>query len=73
MGGIEIEAQRRLRDRRRALLALSATGPELSEVNEALQRIDVGTFGSCEACGGSIGRQRLLALPEARLCNSCVA
>lgn len=44
---------------------------ELAEIDAALARIDEGTFGTCIACGEAIGRQRLLALPEARHCLGC--
>jgi DnaK suppressor protein len=44
---------------------------ELREIEDALARIDAGTWGRCETCGGAIGRQRLMALPEARQCLSC--
>ncbi|MBN9687483.1 MULTISPECIES: TraR/DksA family transcriptional regulator [unclassified Corallococcus] len=44
---------------------------ELEEVEAALERIEQGRFGCCERCGGAIGRQRLLAVPEARCCLTC--
>ncbi|WP_375757233.1 TraR/DksA family transcriptional regulator [Corallococcus exercitus] len=44
---------------------------ELEEVEAALERIAQGRFGCCEQCGGAIGRQRLLAVPEARCCLTC--
>lgn len=46
---------------------------ELEEVMAAIARIDLGTYGRCERCGGAIGRQRLLALPAARYCGGCAA
>ncbi|MFN7134252.1 MAG: TraR/DksA family transcriptional regulator, partial [Myxococcales bacterium] len=44
---------------------------ELHDIERALERIAVGTYGRCEACDGAIGRHRLLALPEARYCVDC--
>lgn len=44
---------------------------ELGHIDEALARIDAGTYGACARCGGAIGRQRLLALPEFPHCLSC--
>ena len=44
---------------------------ELSEIEAALRRIELGTYGVCETCGGAIGRLRLRAVPEARLCIIC--
>jgi RNA polymerase-binding transcription factor DksA len=40
----------------------------LQEVNDALDRIEQGRFGRCEACGQEIPRARLDALPYARYC-----
>ena len=51
----------------------AATAQELSETEAALARIEEGKFGRCDGCGGAIGRQRLLALPAARLCIECTS
>lgn len=40
----------------------------LAEIEAALRRIDDGTFGICSVCGGSIGLERLEAVPYATLC-----
>jgi len=40
-------------------------------LQEALMRVEEGTYGICERCGREIGVQRLEALPEARLCIDC--
>jgi DnaK suppressor protein len=45
---------------------------ELSdEIDAALQRIDNGTFGTCEECGQPIAEARLEALPYVRYCIQC--
>ncbi|RMH01317.1 MAG: TraR/DksA family transcriptional regulator [Planctomycetota bacterium] len=41
------------------------------QVFEALERIETGTYGRCEACRGEIPTRRLEALPYARYCVSC--
>ena len=41
---------------------------QLTEVEGALERLDAGTYGSCEACGKAIGEARLEAMPAARFC-----
>ena len=46
---------------------------ELDEIEAALRRIHDGHWGLCVGCGHAIGRQRLLAVPEARLCLACQA
>jgi hypothetical protein len=44
---------------------------ELAEIDAALERIDQGSFGTCQACGGPMGLQRMRAIPEARYCVGC--
>ena len=43
----------------------------LRQIDEALERIDAGTFGECERCGNDIGPGRLKAMPTAALCIDC--
>ena len=43
----------------------------LIEINDALVRIENGTFGRCENCHEPIARERLEALPYARYCIRC--
>jgi len=52
----------RMKDRERKLL---------SKIGEAFARIDDGTYGECEECGGQIGLERLKARPVTTLCISC--
>ncbi len=40
----------------------------LAEIDDALDRIAAGTYGTCAACGRPIGEERLHAVPWARLC-----
>jgi RNA polymerase-binding transcription factor DksA len=82
MTGLTAVAQARLLQRRTAIQQSLESGPpptrsaleqELAETDAALERIEHGSFGRCETCGKAIGRQRLLALPAARLCIECTA
>ena len=43
-------------------------GHVLVEIDEALARIEDGTYGRCSACGRPIGEERLEAVPYATLC-----
>lgn len=52
----------RMRDRDRKLIA---------KVQEALERLDAGTFGLCETCGRPISAARLRARPVTTLCIDC--
>jgi DnaK suppressor protein len=40
-------------------------------VEEALDRLDAGDYGTCQACDGPIAEKRLRALPWARYCVTC--
>lgn len=40
----------------------------LRAIDDALRKIDDGTYGTCEVCGKPIGADRLHAIPWARLC-----
>ena len=41
------------------------------EIERALAKIALGTYGICEGCGKPIVRDRLKALPQAALCVAC--
>jgi len=45
----------------------------LTQIDEALRRIDGGAFGDCQSCGESIAEARLLASPLTTLCIDCKA
>ena len=44
---------------------------ELHEIQEAFERIKDGSFGLCETCRKKVPKERLKAIPYARLCVSC--
>ena len=52
----------RIRDRERKLL---------SKIDEAIARIEDGSYGICEDCGEEIGLKRLEARPVTTLCIDC--
>jgi DnaK suppressor protein len=41
---------------------------ELQEIEAAFQRLERGTYGTCQACGKPIGDERLEAMPATRFC-----
>ncbi|QIK74563.1 TraR/DksA family transcriptional regulator [Nocardioides piscis] len=43
----------------------------LAEIDQAQARVDAGTYGVCERCGGQIPEERLLARPIATSCVRC--
>jgi DnaK suppressor protein len=44
---------------------------KLQSIEDALERIDAGTYGICEMCEEEIAPERLEALPFTRLCVTC--
>jgi RNA polymerase-binding transcription factor DksA len=55
-------------EREKDLSILEQVEAELADVTHALDRLDDGTYGICEACGKPIGEERLEAVPAARFC-----
>src|SRR3989442_3987670 len=43
----------------------------LGQIDEAMQRLERGTYGACAECGAEIAEARLKALPFATLCVPC--
>jgi len=60
----DTEQAMRMRLRNREILYLK-------KIEEALLRIDEGTFGECDSCGEDIEQRRLEARPTATLCVGC--
>jgi RNA polymerase-binding transcription factor DksA len=58
-------------DRDFALSLLSQEQDALYEIDEALKRVEVGTYGKCEMSGKPIPRARLEAIPFARFTVEC--
>ncbi len=45
----------------------------LHDVDDALEKFDAGTYGTCETCGEQIAEARLEAMPSARQCITCAS
>jgi RNA polymerase-binding protein DksA len=43
----------------------------LYSIDEALKRVQDGTYGNCMQCNKSISRKRLVAMPHTELCIDC--
>lgn len=77
-GGIEVgfdggfaDSGHRTAETAEVLALVEQLAAHRKEVVAALERIDAGTFGTCERCGKGIPAERLEALPTATLCVSC--
>ncbi len=60
-------------DREMAFMFASKSGRLIYHIDEALRRIQEGTYGLCHTCGKPISQARLEAVPHARLCIDCKA
>lgn len=44
---------------------------ELKDIDDALKKIQDGSYGKCEFCGNDIDIERLKAIPSVKLCIDC--
>ncbi|KAF0123467.1 MAG: DnaK suppressor protein [bacterium] len=59
------------RDRELSLLLCDRDRKKIIEIEEALEKIEEGTYGICERCRKKINENRLKVMPFARLCVPC--
>lgn len=43
----------------------------LAQIQEAIKRLDAGTYGICTGCSGAVVFERLLVFPESATCSRC--
>jgi DnaK suppressor protein len=55
------------------LAVLQMKAETCRDIEGALRRLQAGTFGRCESCGGTIPAARLQAVPFAVRCRDCQA
>lgn len=58
-------------DREFSLSIASGERQLLYELDDALKKVEEGTFGICEGCNSPISKKRLKAVPYARFCLAC--
>ncbi|OHB70643.1 MAG: hypothetical protein A2W17_11545 [Planctomycetes bacterium RBG_16_41_13] len=57
---------------RELMIELIQNGEDgVRNIDDALERIEEGTFGICDACEKKINKERLKAVPYASLCINC--
>ncbi len=61
------------RDREISFILTDRERGKLQAIQEALARVDEGTYGICDSCESEIAPARLEALPFTRLCVNCQA
>ena len=72
-GEVQDEAERSETDIRSGLefALLQMQSETLAHIEEAIRRLDAGTYGDCAVCGSAIPAARLSALPFAIRCRRC--
>jgi RNA polymerase-binding protein DksA len=69
--GSQASAASQVFEQQRDLALRERAETQLKLVDDALARLDEGTFGRCQRCGKEIAAERLEALPWAALCIDC--
>ena len=60
-------------ERARIEASLTRARARLADIDDALSRLEAGTYGVCEQCGDAIAVERLQARPSARTCFACAS
>lgn len=58
-------------ERAQLTAVLAAARARVAEIDDALERVDAGSYGICEGCGRPVGDERLAVRPFARSCMAC--
>jgi DnaK suppressor protein len=53
------------------LALIEMTSETLGQIDEAMHKLEEGTYGACANCGAEIAEARLKAVPFATLCRAC--
>ncbi|WP_277453808.1 TraR/DksA C4-type zinc finger protein [Janibacter sp. DB-40] len=70
-GRDEADVGGKLAEREHEVNLLEGARAGLAQNMSALERLDAGTYGTCESCGEPIGKLRLQAFQRATSCVSC--
>jgi len=58
-------------EREQSFIAVQRDGLTLQQINDALERLEKGTYGACEGCSTTIPTERLEFIPQTRFCIQC--
>lgn len=59
------------RDREINFILSDRERAKIKQIDDALERLEEGTYGVCDSCGLEIGEERMEAMPFTRLCRDC--
>jgi RNA polymerase-binding transcription factor DksA len=58
-------------ERQHVAALITQAHDHLAAIDIALRKVDSGTYGICDICGGPIGAERLAARPASLICVRC--
>jgi len=67
----KIEAASQIPEMEQKLVKIRRIQQQISDIEHALEKIKMGTYGICDACGKPIAAERLKIIPQAALCLEC--
>jgi DnaK suppressor protein len=67
----KMEAASQISEYEQKLVNVRRIKQQIAEVEHALNKIQNGTYGTCDNCGKPIPEGRLKAIPQANLCLDC--
>ncbi|MBN1173300.1 MAG: TraR/DksA C4-type zinc finger protein [Micromonosporaceae bacterium] len=70
-GDDQADAGTKTFEREQEILLANGILDRIGQVERALERLEAGAYGWCEACGDPIPVERLAAFPSATLCITC--
>ena len=70
-GGDEIDTATQSTEREMQFELSGIDTRMLQDIDNALAKIEKGSFGACECCGEAIPQARLEAIPWVRYCKNC--
>jgi RNA polymerase-binding transcription factor len=59
------------RDREISFILSDRERSKVKNIDDALERMEEGSYGVCDTCGLEIAEERLTAMPFTRLCRDC--
>src|SRR5215813_11447676 len=59
------------RDREISFILSDRERSKVKNIDDALERLEEGSYGVCDACGLEVAEERLTAMPFTRLCRDC--
>jgi RNA polymerase-binding protein DksA len=67
----KIEAAGQIPEMEQNLVNVRRIRQQISDIEHALEKIKLDTYGLCDACGKPIAAERLKIMPQAALCLEC--